>query len=318
MGFSAATATLISSNKNLFKGKSIISLGNPFGAEIFFEKYISRGQVKAMLDLPRNARAHYLFTTIFEASSFQILDISNAEGAEHIYDLNLELNNKALRGGFDIVLDFGTQEHVFDNITFLSNVFFLLALDGYYIFDLPANNWCEHGFRQYSPTFFFDFCSQNRSLVQLVHLGLWSSRVYLDTLPLYRKLDLAFDSIVSSFYISSPRNTLTAGRFTGVCISLFNHISLPSGVIGVIKNNGAAPKALKMAASQCLYRNFSLEEVLPNAGFSGINTASVAKFCLALGKMMIRIPPPRMSIWMLSFIASNMHKSVKLVAKIRL
>ena len=88
MGFSPATAALITSNKSIFEGKAIISLGNPFGAEVFFGKYLSKFQSIALAGQRRELRARYLFVEILGAASFEILDISYAEGADHVFDLN--------------------------------------------------------------------------------------------------------------------------------------------------------------------------------------------------------------------------------------
>ena len=75
---------------------------------------------------------------------FSILDISNDEGAEYIHDLNDLIFDKSLLNQYDYVIDFGTQEHVFNNNIFLLNVFNLLKDKGNYIFELPANCNLEH------------------------------------------------------------------------------------------------------------------------------------------------------------------------------
>ena len=46
----------------------------------------------------------------------------------------------------------------------LTNMFKLLKNGGIYYFGLPSNNWVDHGFFQFSPTFFKDLCIDNKNL----------------------------------------------------------------------------------------------------------------------------------------------------------
>jgi len=209
-----------------------------------------------------------------------------------------------LCGAFQIVLDFGTQEHIFNNTAFLKNVFYLMSVDGYYFFDLPANNYCEHGFRQYSPTFFYDFCAQNYSQIKLAHLCLYSSGIYLDTIPLYRKLDRISRDVISSACIRSPKQMLSAGRFTGICISLFNRIHSVSSVIGVINKTRTTSGVLDMAPSQCVYRNFPLYEVLPRSSSTASFEKYLNKLMQDLLKKILLALPARLTISVLVFTVS--------------
>ena len=96
MGFTSASAALISCNRSLFKAKKILSLGNPYGSEKFFDEYLTKNQISALKDQPRNNRAEFLFKHILCAENFEILDISGEEGADHIADLNIEIKDKEL------------------------------------------------------------------------------------------------------------------------------------------------------------------------------------------------------------------------------
>ncbi len=88
------------------------------------------------------------------------LDCSSYEGAEHIHDLNHPVP-KELCGRYQLVLDCGTMEHVFDVRSTLRNIDLLAAPGGRVLHVSQASNWIEHGYYQFSPTLFFDFYGVN-------------------------------------------------------------------------------------------------------------------------------------------------------------
>jgi SAM-dependent methyltransferase len=82
------------------------------------------------------------------------LDASDFEGANVVHDLNQPLPEK-LRERFDLVYDGGTLEHVFNYPLALKNCMEMLRPGGCFISHTIANNWCGHGFYQFSPELFF-------------------------------------------------------------------------------------------------------------------------------------------------------------------
>lgn len=88
------------------------------------------------------------------AENFQILDISNYEGASIIQDLNLPLS-PALTGKFSAVIDIGTSEHIFNATQSIANLRSLCKVGGNVLILSPANNYLGHGFYQFSPELFF-------------------------------------------------------------------------------------------------------------------------------------------------------------------
>lgn len=57
-------------------------------------------------------------------------------------------------GSFDVIIDYGTSEHVFNVTQALVNAYNLLAEDGVYIFDLPLSGWASHCLYQFTPSYF--------------------------------------------------------------------------------------------------------------------------------------------------------------------
>ena len=94
----------------------------------------------------------------FGATSVTSIDYSNYEGANIIHDLqnNLPLEHE---GKFDLVIDFGTTEHIFDVAASFKNCISAVKINGYLIHGLPSNNSNGHGFYQLSPEVFFSLYS---------------------------------------------------------------------------------------------------------------------------------------------------------------
>lgn len=82
--------------------------------------------------------------------------------ASIVYDLNQPGITSVISKKYDLVLDGGVMEHVFDVRHVFLNATDIVKNDGYIIHILPGNNTFEHGFYQFSPTLFNDYYSANR------------------------------------------------------------------------------------------------------------------------------------------------------------
>jgi SAM-dependent methyltransferase len=100
------------------------------------------------------------FFTLLGLAEVQALDCSDFEGAEIVHDLNLPVP-AGLHDRFDLIVDGGALEHVFDIRQSLANVARMLRSGGRVIHLSPASNWVNHGFYQFSPTLFYDYYMAN-------------------------------------------------------------------------------------------------------------------------------------------------------------
>ena len=86
------------------------------------------------------------------------VDISDYEGCDLLADLTDDFaSSEEMRpylGRFDVIIDYGTSEHVFNVAQALVNSYNLLADDGVYIFDLPVSGWVTHCLYQFTPSYF--------------------------------------------------------------------------------------------------------------------------------------------------------------------
>lgn len=94
------------------------------------------------------------------AQKVSVADISEYENPDYIIDLNYDVNEQYY-DRFNVILDVGTFEHVFDIPIALSNLIKMLKKGGDIIFMVPSSNSIDHGFYSFSPTLFFDFFAAN-------------------------------------------------------------------------------------------------------------------------------------------------------------
>jgi SAM-dependent methyltransferase len=120
---------------------------------------LSKEHVHKLLD-PASKYSDY-FLSLLGAKDIVAIDVSAYEGAQIVHDMNQPIP-QGLLSSFDIVLDGGTLEHVFDFPTALRNAAQMVRPDGWFISITMANDFCGHGFYQFSPELFYRFfCQEN-------------------------------------------------------------------------------------------------------------------------------------------------------------
>lgn len=101
---------------------------------------------------------------LFKAMGFSEVirtDYDTFEGAEFAFDLNADGVPTEWRNRFDCIMDGGTIEHVFHTQNVLKNIFEFLKVGGRIVHMSPTNNFVDHGFYSFSPTFFVDYYAAN-------------------------------------------------------------------------------------------------------------------------------------------------------------
>ncbi len=74
----------------------------------------------------------------------------------------LDLNNQIdLDEKFNLVINFGTAEHIFNICQFFKNVHDLTLPGGLMIHGCPFKGWIDHGFYNINPTLFWDLANSN-------------------------------------------------------------------------------------------------------------------------------------------------------------
>lgn len=97
----------------------------------------------------------------FGSTIVHSFDNSDYEGASHVFDLNNPIP-KEFYEQYDTIIDSGSLEHIYDTRTVLKNIVSMLKPGGQVIHINPSNNFCGHGFYQFSPEFYFSTYSTSR------------------------------------------------------------------------------------------------------------------------------------------------------------
>lgn len=97
----------------------------------------------------------------FGSTVVHSFDNSDYEGASHVFDLNNPLPTE-FYDSYDTIIDSGSLEHIYDTRTVLKNIASILKPGGQVIHMNPGNNFCGHGFYQFSPEFYFSTYSSSR------------------------------------------------------------------------------------------------------------------------------------------------------------
>ena len=103
-----------------------------------------------------------LFFTALGFETVDAVDIGDHEGANLIFDLNADDIRSHIPDEYDLVLDCGTMEHVFDVARVFRHLFEVTRIGGHIIHIMPGNNFYDHGFYQLSPTLFRDYYFHNK------------------------------------------------------------------------------------------------------------------------------------------------------------
>jgi hypothetical protein len=138
------------------------------------------------------------FLTDLGATIIESLDYSDFESAEIIHNLNQSFEGSKiehLKNSFDLVLDYGTSEHVFQAAQSISNSISLVRVGGRLNMVLPVCGYLEHGFYQFSPNFFRALEGKYLRLIQMYiyepytgTIQIWNAK-NLPDVPFFERLD---------------------------------------------------------------------------------------------------------------------------------
>lgn len=120
------------------------------------EQHIDMAQLPSI----RQEYAGAFFQHLLKAQEVVALDNSEFEGAALIHDLNTPITSN-LYEQFDVVLDGGLLEHVFNFPVAIANCMKMVKTGGRLFIFAPANNMFGHGFYQFSPELFYRVLSSD-------------------------------------------------------------------------------------------------------------------------------------------------------------
>jgi hypothetical protein len=108
----------------------------------------------ALADYQWGEYSERFFKECLGASEVNTLDYSPYEGADLLYDLNHPVPPE-LKGRFDVVVEAGSLEHIFNFPIAVANLMYMTKVGGKIFASTVSNNLCGHGFYQFSPELVF-------------------------------------------------------------------------------------------------------------------------------------------------------------------
>jgi hypothetical protein len=288
MGISVTQLRYILSNRKHFHGAEVASISVQYPPDYSHLKrlanlvppLLSRTELVALADTNERSFMRKLFLDILKANYFVSIDISDEEGAEVICDLGAkisDLNMAKLGAKFDVVIEGGTMEHILNTKTFLENVFKLLKIGGIYISSAPSSGYLEHGFYQFSPTFYYDLEYYNSKLLFIDALSLGNETVFIDLLRvkiMTQRCDASYSS-QEPFFLRSAPGIEDFDIFSGTLISLVNRHGIPM-MINCIMRKRQEGDEISFQGIQSEYRLNTLGDICPTDGLPISNWTSRA------------------------------------------
>ena len=112
-------------------------------------------------DVARFANGGY-FGELLTACGFDYRSVDLINGYNTVLlDLNLHPAPEELRGRFDLVTNFGTTEHLINQLLAMKTVHDVTKPGGIIYHDLPMSGYLKHGYFLYTPVFFNDLAAAN-------------------------------------------------------------------------------------------------------------------------------------------------------------
>ena len=101
--------------------------------------------------------------------SVTVFDFQAYEGSEVIHDFNYQIPKKFMNE-FDIVLDFGSLEHIFNAPQAIANLALMAKVEGL-VFNENPLIMINHGFYSFNPTFYCDFFAENNFSIERIRFS---------------------------------------------------------------------------------------------------------------------------------------------------
>jgi hypothetical protein len=107
-------------------------------------------------------RTAYLYELLDLIPQVEYLAFDLAPNARTMpFDLNRQSLEKRMRGHYDVVLNFGTTEHVVNQFHSFKTIHDLLAIGGIAYHQVPHIGYSDHGYFTYEPKFFQHLAEAN-------------------------------------------------------------------------------------------------------------------------------------------------------------
>tara|TARA_B100000989_G_scaffold49488_1_gene32537 strand:- start:3554 stop:4402 length:849 start_codon:yes stop_codon:yes gene_type:complete len=144
------------------------------------KKKIYEDQIFNLKKLKETKFSTYDFFKSLNYLEYKSIDINGALGSFH-FDLNFTIQDKYnFHEQYDLVINNGTGEHIFNQYSFFNNFHNLTKKNGYMLNILPFIDWINHGFYNFNPIIFADMAaSNNYEIIKISLANRWGSEIEL-------------------------------------------------------------------------------------------------------------------------------------------
>lgn len=132
------------------------------GGDVSSEEFKKMAKRLAYFSTPRPGETTTFFAELTDFANIEYVgfDVCPAIKTE-IFDLNHDLLNEKYQNYYDVVLNFGTTEHVFNQWNSFEVMHDSLNVGGVIYCVLPSSGYINHGYYCYTPLFFNDLAKAN-------------------------------------------------------------------------------------------------------------------------------------------------------------
>ena len=112
---------------------------------------------------PRPGERTTMLSEITDLTNIEYDSIDVCPGLKNteILDLNYDTLPERMRGSYDVVFNFGTTEHIFNQWNCFEVIHNALKVGGVAYHQLPASGYLDHGYYCYTPLFFRELAQAN-------------------------------------------------------------------------------------------------------------------------------------------------------------
>lgn len=136
-----------------------------FADEAAYEAYLAECSWRSALIGHPTAPTLFLGDVLTKTSvEYVAIDICRARYAE-LFDLNVHSLAPDFHNYFDMVLNFGTTEHIINQYNCFKVMHEACKPGGYIHAQIPASGWVNHGYFNYDPLLFYDLATANNYII---------------------------------------------------------------------------------------------------------------------------------------------------------
>jgi hypothetical protein len=116
---------------------------------------------------PRPEERTTLFSEVTDLTNIEYNSVDVCPGLKtEILDLNFDKIPDHMRGYYDVVFNFGTTEHIFNQWNCFEFMHDALKVGGVMYHQLPASGYLDHGYYCYTPLFFREMAQANQYAIE--------------------------------------------------------------------------------------------------------------------------------------------------------